>query len=115
MNNYFKDCPAKMDDSRQFTDWRTATRREEYVKHINGIVRDDEYRVFLQKNAEKIMNGEWSYLKKNANCWKNGCTHNYPTRMDPAKFVEERSAHDEANKSGNGKFQCAAEKDYRLH
>ena len=48
-------CPAKMDDGRYLQDFRSATRRDQYNKYINGIVRDDDYRLYLQQNGELIM------------------------------------------------------------
>lgn len=115
MDNFFGGCPAKMSDGRLFTDYRTATRREEYVKYINNFVRDDEYRLFLQTNGEKIMDKEWNYNKKNRSCWVNECVHNYPTRVYPPWFVEERIKYDSLfmpNKKVS--YPCQTEPDYRM-
>ena len=113
MDNYFKSCPAKMSDGRLLTDYRTAVRREEYNKYINNIVRDDEYRIFLQKNSEKIMDNEWSHLKNTKSCWVNQCVHNYPTRVYPPWFVEERQNYDSLA-SKTKKFPCEKFNDYRM-
>jgi hypothetical protein len=114
MDNFFKGCPAKMSDGRLFTDYRTATRREEYVKYINDIVRDDDYRMFLQKNTDKITENEWEYLKKNKRCFVNNCVHNYPTRVVPPMFVEERNNYNQAAMK-KATFKCQNLEDYRLH
>lgn len=115
MDNFFKECPAKMSDGRLLTDYRTAVRREEYVKYINNIVRDDEYRLFLQGNAESIADNEWNYYKKNRSCWANECVHNYPTRVNPSSFVEEREKYDSlSNPNRQQKFVCAPKNDYRM-
>ena len=77
MDNYFKDCPPKMDDGRYLTDFRPTSIREQFIKSINGIVRDDEYRNFLQKNGESIIDREWSALRKTQSCHTNqSCTTN---------------------------------------
>ena len=62
-DNYYQECPAVMDYS-AITDYRTPSTREEYIRNINNIVSDHEYRLFLQKNASKIMDGQWSVLNK---------------------------------------------------
>ena len=53
----------------------------EYIKYTNGIVRDDDYRLFLQTNAEKMMDSEWLFLRENYSCFNNACVHNYPLRI----------------------------------
>ena len=83
-----------MSDGRHFTDYKTATRRNEYVKYINGLVRDDDYRLFLQKNAEQIMDNEWKFDNGRMQCQENECIHIYNTRTLPHYFVEERKAFD---------------------
>lgn len=115
VDNFFKDCPAKMSDGRFLTDYRSATRREEYVKYINDIVRDDTYRLFLQGNADNILDNEWSYLRKNKSCWKTECIHNYPTRVYPAWFVEERVKYDSlSDPNRKVRYYCPPKADYRL-
>ena len=115
MDNFYKNCPPMMSDGRFLTDYRTAVRREEHNKHVNNIVRNDDYRIFLQNNANKIMNNEWSHLKKNNSCWVNECIHNYPTRVYPPWFVEERMRYDSlADPKRQQKFPCATKQDYRL-
>jgi hypothetical protein len=80
-----------MNDGRFITNYKTATCYNEFIKYQNGIVRDDDYRLFLQLNADKIMDAEWLYLIKNDSCWDNACVHKYPLRMDPRFFVQERN------------------------
>jgi hypothetical protein len=94
MDNFYNQCPPMMSDGRHFTDYKTATRRNEYIRYINNIVRDDQYRLFLQQNGEDIMDNVWDFHKKNTNCWANNCVHNYPTRVIPRQLAEERLAHD---------------------
>ena len=61
-------CPAKMNDSRIFTNYLLNSKLESYVKQVNGITDDNEYRVFLQKNASTIMNNERTFLSVNKRC-----------------------------------------------
>lgn len=115
MDNFFKQCPPKMDDGRLFLDARTAVRREEYIKFINNIVRDDEHRLFYQKNAETIMDREWTHLRGTKSCRVKECIHNYPTRVYPPWFVEERMKHDSLrDPTRTTKYECPAFADYRL-
>ena len=116
MDNYYKNCPAKMDDGRFITNYKTSSCNNEYIKYMNGLVRDDDYRLFLQMNAEKIMDSEWLYLRKNDSCWNNACVHKYPTRMDPRFFVQERQ---DANLLFKSKelpqnLKCQGFADYRM-
>ena len=115
MDNFWKGCPPKMSDGRLLTDYRTAVRRNEYVKFINNIIRDDEYRLFLQRNAEAIADNEWNYYRKNRSCWVNECIHNYPTRVYPPMFVEERLKYDSlSDPTRKIRFQCPPKSDYRM-
>lgn len=61
-------CPAQMEDGRIFTNYMNNTRLNEYIKDANDITNNHEYRLFLQKNAEKMMNYEKSFLDKNKRC-----------------------------------------------
>jgi len=88
----------------------------EYIKYVNGITRDDDYRLFLQLNATKMMDSEWIYFRQNDSCWNNACVHNYPLRMDPRDFEQERL---KANmifqmKELPANLKCPIYPDYRL-
>jgi hypothetical protein len=114
MDPIYKNCPPLLSDGRLFTDWRTAVRREEHMKYINNIVRDDEYRLFLEKNAENIMDNTWDNLKREKSCWVNECVHNYPTRMHPTWFYEERKNYDSLyNPNRKTHYICSPKRDYR--
>lgn len=115
MDNFYANCPAKMDDARFLTNYKSSSSNNEYIKYKYGIVRDDDYRLFLQLNANKIMDSEFIYLKKNDSCFNNACVHVYETRMDPRLFVKER---ENANLVLSSKilpntFKCPTYQDYR--
>lgn len=104
-----------MSDGRLFTDYRTSTRRDEYIKYINNIIRNDEYRIFLQKNADTIMNDAWDYDKKYKSCWVNECVFNYPTRVYPPWFVQEMHNYNQLQNPNRTKyFPCPKFADYRM-
>ena len=115
-DNYYKNCPPMMSDGRLFTDFRSATRREETNKYINNIVRDDEYRVFLESNGEKIIDTIWDQQVKNNSCWVNECVHNYPTRVYPPWFTDERRAYNSLVKTTPDRklYECPKMNDYRI-
>ena len=48
MDNFYQNCPAKMDDGRFTTNYRSDSCINEQIKYVNGITRDDDYRLFLQ-------------------------------------------------------------------
>jgi hypothetical protein len=119
MDNFFQNCPPKMNDARHITDYQSATRRNEYIKYINDIWRDDQYRLFLQLNGKEIMDREWKYDKKYYSCWVNDCIHHYPTRSLPRHFWQEREAFDSIyNMNTHELFEplrrCTKYKDYRM-
>ena len=119
MDNFYHNCPPMMSDGgRQFTDYKTPTRRNEYIKYINGITRDDQYRLFLQTNGSQIENNIWDYHKTNDSCKVNPCVHLYPTRNIPQHFMEEREAHDQRAlnnyQSDKPNMGCPPYKDFRM-
>lgn len=80
MDNFYPECPAKMDDARFLTDYRTSNTREQYIKSINGFVNTDQYRTFLQENAEQIMDREWDQLTLHNSCKSTTCIYMAPLR-----------------------------------
>jgi hypothetical protein len=103
-----------MSDGRHMTDYRPHTLLEEQIKYVNGITRDDEARLFLQGNAERIVDREWEYLKKNNSCWLNECVHKYPTRMYPPWFSDELKNYNSLADPNHQPFLCASYGDYRM-
>ena len=116
MDNYYRNCPPRMDDGRFTTNYKSSSNINEYIKYMNGITRDDDYRLFLQTNAVKLMDSEWSYLRKNDSCWDNACVHKYPLRMNPRLFVQERENTNMLfeNKELPDNFKCSIYSDYRI-
>lgn len=119
MDNYFIGCPPKMEDGRFLTDLRTANTREQYIKTINGFVRDDDYRLFLQQNAEKIMDREWDQLKTSNSCRTNCCVHKYPTRTTNGTSYEELKTYNDVRtgrlKPTDAQYPvCPKMADYRM-
>lgn len=117
MNNYFQNCPPIMSDGRHFTDWKGATRRNEYIKYINDTIRDDDYRMMLQCNGAKFMDKEWEHYSRKMNCWNNTCIHNYPTRTLPQFFPQELQAFNDSMDPNKPKLRntCPQFRDYRLN
>lgn len=116
MDNYYKNCPPRMDDGRFTTNYKSSSTINEYIKYMNGITRDDDYRLFLQINADRLMDSEWMYLRKNDSCWNNACVHHSPLRQDPRTFTQERK---NANmlfekKELPNDFRCMDYADYRM-
>lgn len=119
MDNYFQNCPPVMmqDGGRELGDFKTATRRNEYIKYINGMWRDDQYRVFLQSNGREIQNREWDWYSKGNRCREQGCVHIYPTLSTTEQYVEERKlAEAQLQRPRKScKMPCAKFDDYRLN
>lgn len=66
-NKYFK-CPPRMDDGRHFTDYRPSCDLDNYIRVNNGIMNSNDYRMFLTRNANKLME-----LNRKYACDKNCC------------------------------------------
>jgi hypothetical protein len=119
-------CPPKMaDGARHLTDYRTPTQRNELIKYmsikpVRGIMRDDQYRIFLQSNGKKILDNEWKYHKKYNSCFPNSCIHNYPLRSTHEQMSKERDAYDELWTKGPSEklkkmIRCEKFRDSRLN
>jgi len=118
MDNYFKNCPPLMEDQgRNISDFRSEADRNDHIKYINNIQRDDQYRLFLQTNAKDIMQKEWAYLKTNNACWDNICTHVYPTLGNYKQFIKEREIFESSFdlNNGNNYNKCKTYDDYHLN
>lgn len=67
-NNKYSKCPPRMDDGRHFTDYRPNCHINNLVRSNNGILNSHQYRMFLQRNSDKLMNLNRTYASQ-----KNGC------------------------------------------
>lgn len=97
MDNFFKGCPARMEDQgRSLSNFKTSTRYNEELRYLNGIYRDDDYRAFLQNNGETIMKLDTAYYKSlnTDTCQNRLKVHMYPTNPTTVDFITERSNYD---------------------
>ena len=94
MDNFHLQCPPMMSDGRLFTDYRTNIRANEHMKLTNNIIRDDDYRVFLQQNTDNILDSQWKNIKETKSCWTNNTVHTYPSRMSYKWFETEKARAD---------------------
>jgi len=113
-----KGCPAKCGPGfREVTEYRPNTYINEEIRYKNGLNRDDEYRMFLQKNGGVIADNEWSYLRQNNSCYVNECIfNNKRTMVHPSIFPDELSHNNDLlNKNrSSAQYQCKKINDYRL-
>lgn len=111
MDNYYTQCPPKMEDGRFLTDYRTATTREEANKKAVAIVRDDEYRQYLQTKASSLVANDRKMSKTGTCKASASCVHNYPTRMTNRMFIDQMNAYN--NQSiNNVSYMCESFPDY---
>lgn len=115
MDNFRKNCPARMNDSRFLTDHRTPTMREQHNMRQNNIVDDHDNRLHLQKNAVSIMNAEYASI---ATCKPTRCIHKNPTVTTNASNYDELVAYNNLQMSRiSGQLansSCGSLDDYRL-
>jgi hypothetical protein len=114
-DNFYQECPAVMNYA-SFTDYRANHRREQYIRTINNIKTDYEYKDFLQGKANKIMTSEWGYLKNNFTCQPNLCVFNSETSPPPGSFNLELKTYNDSRMANNdnSNLVCKKLEDYRL-
>ena len=79
MDNYFRGCPAVMDDGRLFTDYRSSQVREELFRHRNCIISENEARTLRIDNGARILDTEWNHIRRNKSCFpQKHCYHSHP-------------------------------------
>lgn len=72
-NRYFSyDCPALMQDGRFITNYTQRRTFDQYIRGVNKIESAQEYKDFLQRNGEIIINKERAYNEENNVCKING-------------------------------------------
>lgn len=119
MDNYWKGCPARMDDARFLTDYRSSTRRELYIKYLNGNATDDAQRLFYQQNGKQIIDREWEILRKTQSCFPNPCVHKLPTRTNTVANIQEMQLYNavktgKINPTSKSYPHCQVYEDYRM-
>ena len=67
-NNKYFECPARMADARFCTDYRPNSYTNSAIKISNNLNNSHEYRLFLQRNADKLFQ-----LNNNLFFKQNGC------------------------------------------
>ena len=68
MNNKFNDCPARMSDGRIYTDYRPGCFVNNTIRASNKLINNFDYRMYLTRNADKIMNNNKQYVIDKYNC-----------------------------------------------
>lgn len=69
---YCHNCPPLMQDARFITNYTPRRTFEQYIRNLNNIDSSQNYKLFLQQNANNILNNERKYLNENNTCNVNG-------------------------------------------
>ena len=68
-NRYYKyGCPPLMSDGRFLNSWVDSDVLNKYIRNVNKIKSSNDYRIFLQKNGNTIINRERAFLIKKNTC-----------------------------------------------
>lgn len=68
-NRYYKyNCPALMNDGRFISSYVRSRTFDQYIRNINNIESAHEYKHFLQKNGDQILNNLKGYLRETNIC-----------------------------------------------
>jgi len=73
-DNYFYNCAPKMQDGRSFTDYRSNCTLDNMVSSNNNNLSSYEYRLFLQRNGNKLRDQMVEYNKRMNGCDQYGNT-----------------------------------------
>ena len=68
-NNKHFGCPPRMADGRHFTDYRPSCHINNIIRSGNNVLNSFQYRLFLTRNANELMDVNRQYASK-----KNGCS-----------------------------------------
>jgi len=72
-NRYWSNgCPPLMSDGRFLTNHVRFNVVDQFIRNMNELPNNHEYRHFLQKNGDEILNKERQVLTKNNTCEVNG-------------------------------------------
>lgn len=72
MNNIHYDFPARMEDGRAYSNWQPSAVLTDQIRKREGIKTNWEYRAYLQKNADSIIE-----FDKSIACKQTGCPYSY--------------------------------------
>ena len=67
-DNRYYNCAPNMQDGRQFTDYRPSCSLNNLLASDNGAQSAYEYRLFLQRNGNKVRSMMKDYNKRMADC-----------------------------------------------
>lgn len=71
-NVYYKNgCPAIMSDGRFITNYNSSNELTENMRKLNGFKNHNQFRNFMQRNANLIMNAEREHLMRQNTCSPN--------------------------------------------
>lgn len=75
-NRFYKyGCPPLMSDGRFLTSYVDSDVLNQYIRHVNKLKSANDFRIFLQKNGDAIINRERAFLIKKNTCSVHGmCT-----------------------------------------
>lgn len=107
-NNVYKNCPAKMSDGRFITRYEPANDITNALRTINGIQSTNQFRRFMQNNADVIMATERSYLEKTYSCHPNTvCSEGYywlNRQASDGKYQKTNYTYDRSVELGGGQY-----------
>jgi hypothetical protein len=67
-NNKYFNCPPRMSDGRQFTDYRPTCDVNNLIASNNNLVSSYDYRQYLIQNADKLMDINRAYTVQMSSC-----------------------------------------------
>ena len=87
-NRYYNyGCPAIMHDGRFITNYVRGRVVDQIIKHLNWINSSQDYKLFLQQNANLLMTKEREQLLKHFTCNINGqCIPTFDKAVSKVEF-----------------------------
>lgn len=104
-DNKYKECAPRMSDGRHFTDYRPNCDVNSFIRTDNNVQNSFDYRLFLQNNAESLMNKNREISTKKNLC-KPCDQENFASTMLPERYMQKcdnnKCEVKEVNKEGLG-------------
>jgi hypothetical protein len=104
-NNVYKNCPAIMSDGRFVTRWDSSNDLTHQIQLLNGIPSSNQFRNFMQQNADVIMASEREFINRNYGCNPQiACSEGYyylNVRPNPTKYHRTNYTYDASISAAN--------------
>lgn len=113
MDNRYKNCPPKMNNSRFMTDYVPHGLRNHYVFNNGNFKSEYDFTNYMQKHGISMLNQEWESIKSRA-CHPTVCLFNSPLVTSNESDKNELDRYNKYQRGIVTSSECRKFEDYRL-